>query len=254
MSKIFPGGGEEGGAAAENEESIVKEKQAKKYLEETQEDDEGKTDGRKPAWESPRSKQHRNDGEEHGSGEERKHRHHHHHKSKDSHSSSHHKHKDHKHREPHSNAKSDSGSDDSAEATDPTKVKDLELGAEQPDNESGPPPPLEKTASYVEAVDLLFRRVKNNVDALSQYMPAHEEDQVLTTITEVLWKPYSRTLKAFAYTLWLSQVVTLIALFWSMLPCPDQKIDWSVVIGLPLCCGYGSLLLPLPLLLALSPE
>jgi hypothetical protein len=250
MSKVFPGEPLEGESAGEREENKVNETQAKKYLEQAEDDPDSKIDdGRKSAWGSPRSKtegdedhdSRRKPRDEENHGEERKHRHHHrHHREKeksDSHSSGH-KHKERKNREHHSHRKPDSDSDDSSRATDPSKPKDLELGGTE--NEvNEPPPPLEKTVSYVEAVDILFRRVKNNVDALSEYMPAHEEDRVLTTITEILFKPYSRTLKAFACSLWIIQFVTLIALFWSMLPCPNQKIDWSVVIGLPLCCGYG---------------
>jgi hypothetical protein len=256
----------------------VKEHQAKKYLEingsaSDEEETERKQKPPAAAWVSPR----KIDNEEKSdkateekskpsrSDDEKKDRHRHHHRDdkdkhdQDGHRKKHHHHHrdDHqkKHHHHHSKRKSgDSDSDHSSSRTNDTKEKeqDLEAGItivspvaqEEEGERENPPGSLEKTQSYVEAVDLLFRKTTHTIDALSQYMPAHEDDDVLVTITEILFKPYPKTLKIFAYSFWICQFATLVALFWSMLPCPDQKIDWSVVIGLPLCCGYGELSSP----------
>jgi hypothetical protein len=287
MSKIFPdgkmeqdgteeSGGETQGHNREGDKR-VKEKQAKKYLEGegSMSEDEEMERKQKPvstAWVSPRDKDEEKSDKatvDPRSDDEKKdrHRHHHHHRSgdrdrqdEDGHHKRHHRHHrdedQKKHRHHHHSKRKDgsenSDSDHSSSRTkDNTKEKSKEKGE---DLEAGPelepelePGRLEKTQSYVEAVDLLFRKTKQDIDALSQYMPAHEDDDVLLTITEILFKPYSKTLKTFAYLFWICQFATLIALFWSMLPCPDQKIDWSVVIALPLCCGYG--LPPFPICL-----
>jgi hypothetical protein len=87
-------------------------------------------------------------------------------------------------------------------------------------------------------VNAMFRKVQVETDALSIYMPM-PGDIVVESISEILFKPYSRPLKLFAYLLWVFQFMTLGALIYSLLPCPSSKASWTVVAGIPLCCGYG---------------
>ena len=61
----------------------------------------------------------------------------------------------------------------------------------------------------------------------------------LCSISEILFKPYPFQLKFFSAFICLSQFLTLISLFYSLLPCPDEKPSWLVFIGVPLCCAYG---------------
>lgn len=91
-------------------------------------------------------------------------------------------------------------------------------------------------------MDIFFRDVSKQVDSLSAFLPATGDDKVVSSITEIMFKPYPLVLKAFAALLWISQFVTLAALFYSMLPCPQEKISWAVVVGIPLCCGYGKIM------------
>jgi hypothetical protein len=59
------------------------------------------------------------------------------------------------------------------------------------------------------------------------------------SISEILFKPYPWQLKVFAAFICISQFLTLISLFYSLLPCPETKPSWLVFIGVPLCCAYG---------------
>jgi hypothetical protein len=131
----------------------------------------------------------------------------------------------------------------------PTKAKecwvdggDLEAGKgprEGGVKEEGAPSGKLDRWNSIKAMDIFFRDVNKTVDSLSTFLPSKEDDPVLHSISEVMFKPYPLPLKVFAWLLWISQFVTLFALFFSMLPCPKQDISWAVVVGIPLCCGYG---------------
>lgn len=84
----------------------------------------------------------------------------------------------------------------------------------------------------------IFFRAKSETDSLIKYMPAYN-DPAIESISEILFKPYHQYLKAFAYLLWAMQFTSLVALMYSLLPCPSKKVSWIVICGIPLCCLYG---------------
>ena len=84
----------------------------------------------------------------------------------------------------------------------------------------------------------IFFRAKSEADSLIIYLPANN-DPIIECISEMLFKPYHPYLKAFAYSLWAMQFISLVALMYSLLPCPTKKISWIVICGIPLCCLYG---------------
>lgn len=87
-------------------------------------------------------------------------------------------------------------------------------------------------------INLLFRKVPRSIDKLSKYLPTYNDD-VLESISEIIFKPYPFTLKMFAYILLILQFLSLLALVMSLAECPEEKIGWSIMAGIPLCCGYG---------------
>ena len=58
-------------------------------------------------------------------------------------------------------------------------------------------------------------------------------------MSEILFKPYPWPLKVFGALICLSQFLTLVCLFYSLLPCPEEKPSWLVFVGVPLACAYG---------------
>ena len=119
---------------------------------------------------------------------------------------------------------------------------DLEAGRPLPPPQTQDPQGhggVKWSGGSMRALDVFFREVHKHVDSLSEFLPAQDDDAVVTSITEILFKAYPYPLKLFAGILWASQFFTLAALFFSLLPCPDDKIKWTVAIGIPLCCGYG---------------
>ncbi len=161
--------------------------------------------------------------EERNHHEKHKHRHHHHH----------HHHHHQKRKEENQIPNQSIGNRDSENQREldlETGSKDIEFKTREEQN----------LKSMSLSVDRLYHRVRSDVDALSQFITKKEDDPVLESIAEILFKSYPFSLQLFAGALWICQFLTLLALFWSLLPCPSRQIDWSVIVGLPLCCGYGS--------------
>jgi len=86
----------------------------------------------------------------------------------------------------------------------------------------------------------MFFREDSKYDSLADYLPS-EDEGVLESISEILFKPYPWQLKLFAAFICISQFLTLISLFYSLLPCPETKPSWLVFIGVPLCCAYAGI-------------
>lgn len=86
----------------------------------------------------------------------------------------------------------------------------------------------------------MFFKETSGFDKLQDYVP-RLDDPLLESMTEIFFKEYSWPLKLFAGLIWISQFLTLIFLFYSLLPCPDTKPSWLVFIGVPLSCAYAGI-------------
>eukprot|EP00603_Paraphysomonas_imperforata_P001985 CAMPEP_0114428446 /NCGR_PEP_ID=MMETSP0103-20121206/8928_1 /TAXON_ID=37642 ORGANISM="Paraphysomonas imperforata, Strain PA2" /NCGR_SAMPLE_ID=MMETSP0103 /ASSEMBLY_ACC=CAM_ASM_000201 /LENGTH=512 /DNA_ID=CAMNT_0001597659 /DNA_START=136 /DNA_END=1671 /DNA_ORIENTATION=+ len=88
-------------------------------------------------------------------------------------------------------------------------------------------------------LNMFFKEV-NKIDKLGEFRPKGN-DPILESMSEIMFKPYPWPLQLFGALICFSQFVTLICLFYSLLPCPDEKPSWLVIVGVPLACAYAGI-------------